>query len=317
MDIGSVNGLNTDNYYRENMQSASERGFSKYGSIFQYSDFQDKFVFGDDIEEQYKYYSKIGKTGAADSTGEVEFSRSPGENINNTDENLYTTAGYDVQMIYRDGMDYVIYVPKDYDSDKEYTLVMYQHGTGEYDINNLNRFNQEEPLLAMLSQMSENGEEVGNMIIVAPLRHSGCDNDRQVEEVKDIANEICSQYNINQKVMMGYSAGAVGALYAASKNDDSFYDKIVIMSAFKIGRVTDEVLEKIKTLGINIFGFSGDQGKEVDKNGESITKQILEATGNADNFILIEGAGHGDVPNGALKDSDGNGHSDLFEVILN
>ena len=233
-----------------------------------------------------------------------------------TDDDLYTNAGYDIQYVTRDGMDYVIYVPKDYDSNKEYTLTVYQHGTGEYDLNTLYQFEHNEPLLKELSRLSANGEEVANTIIVAPFRHSGCDNDQAVKDVKDIVNEICEEYNINKKVLVGYSGGAVGALYAASQNEDDFYDKVIVMSAFKEGRITEAILEKIKSLGVKIFGFSGDTGKEVDKNAESKTEQILEETGNGDNFILIENAGHSDVPHGAMSDMDGNGHPDLFDVIF-
>jgi len=235
---------------------------------------------------------------------------------NNDYDGLFTMAGYDVLLESKNGMNYVVCVPKDYDEEKEYPLAIYQHGTGEYDINSLYQFQQNEPLLKSLSQLSENGEEVGNMIIVAPLRHSGCDNDQSVEKVKDLVNEICDEYNISQKILVGYSAGAVGALYAASQNDDNFYDKVVVMSAFKLGRITDSVLEKIKNLGVKIFGFSGDTGKEVDGSGESITEQILRETGNANNFTLISNAGHSDVPSGAMSDTDGNGHPDLFDVML-
>ena len=107
-------------------------------------------------------------------------------------EDSFSYNGYDVQKVTRNGMDYVLFVPKDYDPEKEYTLAMYEHGTGEQQCENLSQFiNKDQFIQGIFKQQAINvGSDesqktaLGNVIIACPLKNntSRWDNDAKVAE---------------------------------------------------------------------------------------------------------------------------------------
>ena len=213
---------------------------------------------------------------------------------------LFTEAGFEVQKVTRNGMDYIVIGPKDADPNEELPVMVYLHGSGEKG-NNLSKI-EGASFMNMLYKHPEEFGQTFNGYIIMPQTPDYWDRENRSQEVRQIVNEFGQTHAIDRDniVIAGHSMGGIGALYMAGTNDDHFYSRALVLSGYNPG---DKVL---KNINIPVMGF-GESG-----NG---TKGLIQ---NAPEYQYYDStAGHGAVPRDAFgRDSNGNGKSDVFEWLF-
>ena len=216
---------------------------------------------------------------------------------------LFTNAGYSVQKITRNGMDYVLIGPKDADPNQELPVMVYLHGSGEVgsDLSMLED-------VGLLNMIEKNPSALGqtfNGYIIMPQTTSGnWKDDNKAQEIRTIVNEFAQTHAIDRDniVIAGHSLGGTGALYMAGTNDDHFFSKALALSAKNPG---DDVFANIN---IPVLGCSGTQE-------DNPTESLIKALGGDSVYFSVE-TGHAGVPQYAFGTLGDNGLSDIIEWLF-
>lgn len=135
-----------------------------------------------------------------------------------------------------------VYVPSNYDSSKNYPVILFLHGSGERGSNNTAQLKN-----AMPAMFNQNGSLYMNAIIVAPQCPSNqrwADNDpnnkvytysiddvaqsNEITAVLEYLGEIKNTYSIDKTYGMGISMGGYG-IYDIMMRHQGYFDKAVVM----------------------------------------------------------------------------------------
>jgi len=211
------------------------------------------------------------------------------QNANAQDATAKPEAGKQVELSFKtsDGaeVEYLLYVPKNYDATAEtkVPMMLFLHGRGES--------NGPLSLVAKWGppKMAEAGQDMP-FLIVSPQcpKDDRWSSEVQLTRLSELIDEITSNYAVNEKklYLTGLSMGGYGSWYLSAKHPGKFAAVAPICGGGEL-----EFAEKIKD--IPIWAWHGDEDRAVpfDKSVEMV-EAIKKAGGTSTKFTTLEGIGH-------------------------
>ena len=178
-------------------------------------------------------------------------------------------------------LDYLIYVPKDYEPSQKWPLVMFLHGAGERgdDLNAIKRHG-----LPMLAEQRD-----FPFIIVSPQcsRRNFWASPSQLQVLNGLLDDVMATYSVDDDrvYLTGLSMGGMGAWAWAAANPERFAAVVPIC-----GRGNPETGVKLKDMPI--WAFHGDADYTVPvKGSQEMVEAVNNAGGNA-KLTIYPGVGH-------------------------
>lgn len=196
-------------------------------------------------------------------------------------------------------MDYLLHLPKDYDSSAQaYPLVVYLHGGGAADLDGVKRN-------FLPSQIAKGGDYP--FIMLAP-RNPRTKGFFPQESVQTLVEHICETYRVDRDrvYLIGYSRGAFASFQIVQNYPDA-YAALVAVSGGGIPQYLDRVRPDMP-----VWVFHGTRDNTI-KLGESVAmvQRLRELGGNREiRFTVYEDANHTDTERMAFSEPQ------LFEWLL-
>ena len=201
------------------------------------------------------------------------------------------------------GMTYGLCVPENY-TNQNIPMIVWLHGSGEVGASFKSFYNS--GLLTVVNNWSKTGLQDIPAIIVAPQLKSGNWNASSAKNgVKEIMDEVISQYNINTNniSLIGHSLGGSGVYYVAAANQ-SYFSSIVVLSGY-VSSPSSDNMSYFKNIPVKGYSESG-----------TSTSSFMRSIGKSDQYRQLN-CSHGQVPRKALElDEDNDGVSDLIYWML-
>lgn len=229
-----------------------------------------------------------------------------------TDDFLY--GSYSNSELYEHALPYRYYLPVNYDSEKEYPILMYLHGAGRRGTDNSNQLNNPKPLFDRLL----NAENINKYqcIIVAPQCPSGeqwvdtpwgngsysIDNVPVSDELsmaKDIILEFENKFNVdtNRVYIAGQSMGGYGTWDMIMRNPNMFAAAIPQCAAGD-----PSIAGKLKTMAI--WAHHGEADTTVPLSGSREMVDAIKKAGSTNiRYTQYPNIGH-EVQVETFKDED-------------
>lgn len=178
-------------------------------------------------------------------------------------------------------LQYLLYIPKEYDANKKIPLVLFLHGAGERgdDINLVKKWGP--------PQLVENGKDFP-FILVSPQCPAGMWWDFKLEDLYELIQEIKKNYTIdeNRVYLTGLSMGGYGSWELAISYPDEFAAVIPLCG----GVLRKRFLWRIKD--IPIWAFHGGKDDVVLPNETTEAVEILKNQGSDIKLTLYPELGH-------------------------
>jgi predicted peptidase len=175
---------------------------------------------------------------------------------------------------------YLLYLPKDYDPQKHWPLVLFLHGSGERGTN-LTRVTRHG-----LPKLVEEGQDFP-FILVSPQCPKRSNWDMQTRDLNMLLDEIESSYAVDpdRVYVTGLSMGGYGTWSLAISNPRRFAALMPICGAGDPEEVS--VIKHIPT-----WVFQGDKDDAVPLTEVEATVNALKASGGNVRFTVYPGVGH-------------------------
>lgn len=180
-------------------------------------------------------------------------------------------------------VDYLLYLPKNYENGKSVPMMLFLHGRGESN-----------GPLSLVSKwgppkMAASGEDFP-FIIVSPQcpREDYWSSDVQVKRLKELLGKIESDYSIDKSkvYLTGLSMGGYGSWRMAAELPGKFAAVVPVCGGGKV-----EFAEKL--VDTPIWVFHGDQDGAVPfQKSVEMVDAIKKAGGTSIKFTSLEGIGH-------------------------
>ena len=206
-------------------------------------------------------------------------------------------------IVYDDGqgntLPYRLYVPENYDSNKEYPVLVFLHGAGERGSDNTAQ------LLNAIQLLFYAQKEVKDAIVIAPQCPAdkrwvetdwtlGCYDSEAIQEeqlakVMGILEDVQETYSTNSDRIyaLGLSMGGFGIWDLLTRHSDVFAAGVPICGSGDPNKA--EILKDVP-----IWTFHGDADKVVPYTGtQTMYNAIVAAGGEQITFTTYPGAGHG------------------------
>lgn len=230
---------------------------------------------------------------------------SKAQNTQTVDKNSYNELfGSDiplnVQYITDGDMPYMLISPSEIDKNAELPLVVYLHGAG----GNYNTEEQGAPK-SILNWDFDNF----NGYILCPLKQGALwANNNTAGAITELVDTFTDTHKVKEDniSLVGFSSGATGALYLATKTD--IFSKVAIISSASKNSSTKFSDIDISSINIPIKTYSGTA-----KN-DSCYKNTASIEGES--FTVVDGVVHGRVAEAVFNlDEDSNNRSDILEWL--
>ena len=199
----------------------------------------------------------------------------PGKQVTQQFIGSVVTEEYDRKIL----VNYLIYLPDEYQNDKTWPLVVFLHGAGEKG-NDLEKVRR-----TSLPTLAEQGRDFP-FVLVSPQ----CPKDSiwEPERVLALIEHICSDWPIDQQrvYLIGYSMGGYGTWQTAAVEPDRFAAIVPIA-----GGGNSEEAEKLVDLPIWVFHGNADKCVPLKASQEMV--EAVRAAGGNPKLTIFEQAGHG------------------------
>ena len=176
-------------------------------------------------------------------------------------------------------VDYLMYLPEEYDNDKAWPLVVYLHGAGE-------RGNDLEKVRGVdLPALAERRHDFPFVLVSPQCPESSS---WEPERVLTLIEHICTNWPVDRQrvYLLGYSMGGFGTWRTAAVEPERFAAIVPIA-----GGENTEHADRLA--GLPIWAFHGDNDKSVPlKASQEMVEAVRAAGGNA-KLTIFEQAGHG------------------------
>lgn len=204
-----------------------------------------------------------------------------------------------MQSLELDGMKYRLYIPEDYDANKEYPVVLFFHGAGERGSDN------ESQLKWVIEPLYVNNEELQNAIIIAPqcptqqqwvdtpwaegaYNMSDVAESDQMQTVIKILKDVQDNYSTDtdRVYALGYSMGGFATWDILARYPDLIAAGVPLCGAGAIDAA--DILKDVP-----IWTFHGNSDPTVPYDGtKAIVDAIVAAKGEVITFTTLEGGNH-------------------------
>ncbi len=178
-------------------------------------------------------------------------------------------------------IDYLLYLPPDYDASVKWPLIVFLHGSGERgeDLEQVRRVG--------LPRVVEHDESRRwGFVLVSPQ----CPKDSYWEprQVVELLEHVSSRLSVDQDriYLTGYSMGGYGTWAAACYDPDRFAAIVPVCGGGNV-----EQAERLKRLPI--WAFHGDKDNVVPFEKDQAMVDAVKKSGGDVTFTVYRGAGHG------------------------
>jgi len=191
---------------------------------------------------------------------------------NQTSRNLTKEITYKVEL------DYLLYLPEDYNSDNKFPLLLFLHGAGERG-NDIEKVKMHGP-----PKLIEEGKDFP-FIVVSPQCPEG--QWWNISDLNILLNEIVNEYSVdtNRIYVTGLSMGGFGTWEFAIKYPDRFAAIVPIC-----GGGNAHLVRNIKDVPVWVFHGARDQVVPIERSQEMV--DALKKAGGNVKFTIYPDATH-------------------------
>ncbi len=208
---------------------------------------------------------------------------------------------------------YLLIGPENADPNQELPVLMYLHGSGEIGSYGDAMVNGSNPNLLPYNLLAnENNYENFNGYIICPVLGgqygNNWSNPSAVNNISNLLDNFSQSHKINEDkvAIAGHSLGAVGAEYIGY-NLSSRFCSIGVLSGYSNSA-------DVSKLDIPVYGFVGEYD---DPNSYNYMVGTFANRVGDNNLYVQKNINHRQLPKSVYNmDADGNGHSDLFEMLF-
>lgn len=205
------------------------------------------------------------------------------------------------------GNKYLVIGPKNVDPNQELPVMVYLHGSGEFNCD-------EETLKSNVGPgnfLRDCDLQNFNGYIICPYgtgQSPSWANEEKETQIRSTLESFSQTHNVDTDriSLVGHSAGGTGVEYLADEMSDIF-SRAVILSGF-------DSTGNLANSSVETKAYVGEYDYEESKN--FTTKTLASAIGN-DNVQVVKGATHSDLPKKVFyMDLDGDGKADILEFCF-
>lgn len=223
-------------------------------------------------------------------------------------ENGWKTATAKFKASSGNIVEYVLYLPPNYDPSVKTPIVTYLHGTFE----DGRTIKKVENTGISGNLKANNNNYTANTIVLQPLckDKSWATSETVRSDLKELTDAVINTYNgdVTRNIISGNSMGGTGALYMAASYP-GYYSDVVAFDAEYINKDNtgfasiEEFANALKDTNVISYWGSNDKNSNVSTN--DIIKQLVDASGGSGNYesICMKGYGHGAISSKMVRKS--------------
>jgi predicted peptidase len=180
-----------------------------------------------------------------------------------------------------DSMPYRLFVPKDYDANQSYPVILYLHGYGENGTNNRGQFRHPDALRFVADDVQKKHP----CFFVAPQNPKGLWPGKSCRVAMDLLDALDEKYSFdpNRRYVTGLSSGGMGTFDCLTRRPEYFAAAIPIC-----GRGDTTKAESIADVAV--WGFCGD--KDSFRIGMRAMNEAAKKGGAMWKYTEYKGVGH-------------------------
>lgn len=199
------------------------------------------------------------------------------------------------EVAYTKRLDYLLYLPPDYDDHGEFPVLVFLHGSGERgpDVERIKKFGPPKQIAQ--------GEALP-FIVLCPQCPEGERWEQNEHELLFLLDHIQAEYAVDEDrvYLTGFSMGAYGAWFMAWKHTTRFAALITVAAGL---RAADVALAAQKLKYIPCWVFHGELDTAVPLSESTRMVEALKDAGGDVRSTIYANYGH-EVPNAAYNDPE-------------